>query len=68
MNILEQVKSFNEQGIYCVPVENVISKKPINKNGVWKGVDWTDQDFLNAEAFGIEHEKSNIVDCDFDDY
>jgi putative DNA primase/helicase len=66
MNILEQVKSFKEQGIYCVPVENVISKKPITRNGHWKNVSWTDQDFLNAEAFGIEHEISNIVDIDFD--
>jgi KaiC/GvpD/RAD55 family RecA-like ATPase len=67
MTILEQVKSFQSQGIHCVPVENTITKKPKTKNGHWKNVSWTDQDFLNAEAFGIEHEISNIVDIDFDD-
>lgn len=67
MTILEQVKSFQAQNIHCVPVESIISKKPINKNGHWKNVEWTDQDFLNASAFGIEHEKSQIIDIDFDD-
>lgn len=65
MSILEQVKSFQSQGIYCLPVD-IITKKPINKNGRWKNVEWTNQDFLKAEAFGIEHEKSNIIDIDFD--
>ena len=66
MNILEQVKSFQSQGIYCLPV-NITTKKPIAKYGHWKGVSWTDQDFLDANAFGIEHEISNIIDIDFDD-
>jgi len=66
MNILQQVKSFQSIGIHCVPVENTITKKPKIKNGHWKNVEWSDQDFLNANAFGIEHEKSNIVDIDFD--
>jgi RecA-family ATPase len=66
MNILQQVKSFQSIGIHCVPVENIITKKPKTKNGHWKNVEWSDQDFLNANAFGIEHEKSNIVDIDFD--
>jgi putative DNA primase/helicase len=65
MTILEQVKSFGSQGIYCLPVD-IATKRPINKNGRWKNVEWTDQDFLKAEAFGIEHEKSNIIDIDFD--
>ncbi len=66
MTILEQVKSLRAQGIYCVPA-NIHSKKPINKNGRWKNTDWLDEDFINASAFGIEHEKSNIIDIDFDD-
>ena len=66
MTILEQVKSFHEQGIYCVPA-NITNKRPINKNGHWKNVEWTDEDFLNASAIGIEHEKSGIIDIDFDD-
>ncbi len=66
MNILQQVKSFQSIGIHCVPVENIITKKPKTKNGHWKNVEWSDQDFINANAFGIEHEKSNIVDIDFD--
>ena len=68
MSILEQVRSFQSQGIHCVPVQNIITKKPKTKNGHWKNVIWTDEDFLNSEAFGIEHEKSNIIDIDFDNY
>ena len=64
-NILEQVKYFEAQGIYCVPVESG-GKKPLTKNGLWKDVEWLDSDFLKADAFGIQHEKSNIVDVDFD--
>jgi hypothetical protein len=65
MTILEQVRSFQSQGIHCVPVENTITKKPITRNGHWKNVTWTDQDFLNAEAFGIEHEISKILSSSF---
>jgi hypothetical protein len=64
-NILEQVKSLQAQGIYCVPVESG-GKKPLTKNGSWKDVEWLDSDFLKADAFGIQHEKSNVVDLDFD--
>jgi KaiC/GvpD/RAD55 family RecA-like ATPase len=65
MTILEQVKSLQAQGIYCVPVESG-GKKPLTKNGSWKDVVWLDSDFLKADAFGIQHEKSNLVDLDFD--
>jgi RecA-family ATPase len=66
MTILEQVKSFEAQGIYCVPVE-AGGKRPLTKEGQWKDVVWLDEDFQKAEAFGIQHEKSNIIDLDFDD-
>lgn len=66
MTILEQVKSFEAQGIYCVPVE-AGGKKPLTKEGHWKDVVWLDEDFQKASAFGIQHEKSNIIDLDFDD-
>ena len=65
MTILEQVKSLQAQGIYCVPVESG-GKKPLTKNGSWKDVEWLDSDFLKADAFGIQHERSNVVDLDFD--
>jgi len=76
-NILEQVKSFQAQGIYCVPVP-VGKKQPAAKHlgkyndegkpiYEWKNIQWTDDDFLDAKAFGIEHEKSHIIDFDFDD-
>jgi KaiC/GvpD/RAD55 family RecA-like ATPase len=77
MTILEQVKYFEAQGIYCVPVP-VGKKQPVAKHlgkfdsdgkpiYEWKNVTWTEKDFLDAKAFGIDHEKSNIIDVDFDD-
>ena len=29
-------------------------------------MEWLDSDFLKADAFGIQHERSNVVDLDFD--
>jgi KaiC/GvpD/RAD55 family RecA-like ATPase len=65
-NILEQRDYFKQRGLYPIPV--LESKKPLTKNGAWKDVkDWTDQDFIQAGGIGIEHEKSKIIDIDFDD-
>jgi len=65
-NILEQVNYFKQRGLYPIPVRE--DKKPLNKNGAWKNVDnWEDEDFLTAGGIGIEHERSKIIDIDFDD-
>jgi len=65
-NILEQVNYFKQRGLFPIPVKE--DKKPLNKNGAWKNVDnWEDADFLTAGGIGIEHERSKIIDIDFDD-
>ena len=65
-NILEQRDYFKQRGLYPIPV--LENKKPLNKNGSWKNVDsWEDADFIKAGGIGIEHERSKIIDIDFDD-
>jgi len=66
-NILEQVNYFRELGLFPIPVKE--DKRPLTKDGTWKNVDhWEDDDFLTAGGIGIEHERSRIIDIDFDNY
>ncbi len=65
-NLLEQVNKYKTYGLKFVPV-NPDTKKPHEKNGHWKGVDWTDDDFTVARAAGIMHKESNIIAVDYDD-
>lgn len=66
MSILEQVNHFKSYGCEIVPVV-AGGKQPLTKNGKWKDVEWLDDDYQRAEAAGIVHRGSNIIDFDFDD-
>ena len=66
MSILPQVNHFKNYGLQIVPVVPG-DKQPLTKNGKWKDVLWTDDDYQRAEAGGIIHEASNVIDIDFDD-
>lgn len=65
-NLLEQVNKYKTYGLKFVPVDPD-TKKPHEKNGHWKGVDWTDDDFAVARGAGIMHKESNIIAVDYDD-
>jgi len=68
--ILEQVNQLRSYGCKLVPVQKD-SKKPLSKyiNGawVWKGINYTDNDFLETGAAGIIHRDSDMIDYDIDD-
>ena len=77
MSILEQVREYEKLGIKIVPVVTG-DKKPVTKHignfdskGIplyeWKNVTWTEEDYIKADAGGIIHDQSNIIDVDFDD-
>jgi KaiC/GvpD/RAD55 family RecA-like ATPase len=77
MSILEQVREYEKLGIKIVPVVTG-DKKPVTKHignfdskGIplyeWKNVVWTEEDYIKADAGGIIHDQSNIIDVDFDD-
>lgn len=77
MSILEQVREYEKLGIKIVPVVTG-DKKPVTKHignfdsegkpvFEWKNVPWTEEDYMKAEAGGIIHDQSNIIDIDFDD-
>ena len=69
MSVLEQIERFKGYGFVYVPV-NPETKKPktveTKKGWEWKSIPWTTDDFIQAGAVGIQHEKSNIIDVDFD--
>tara|TARA_B110000503_G_scaffold127694_1_gene197716 strand:- start:131 stop:1975 length:1845 start_codon:yes stop_codon:yes gene_type:complete len=69
--IIEQVNFFKKIGLYPIPVKE--DKHPLTRLSkttgkyVWKSVDdWRDDEFIEAGGIGIDHEKSNIIDIDFD--
>jgi hypothetical protein len=77
MSILEQVREYEKLGIKIVPVVTG-DKKPVTKHignfdsqgkplYEWKNVAWTEEDYIKADAGGIIHDQSNIIDIDFDD-
>ena len=69
MSVLEQIERFKDYGFVYVPV-NPETKKPktveTKEGWEWKSIPWTTDDFIQAGAVGIQHEKSNIIDVDFD--
>jgi len=70
MDILAQLNQFKKYGFVYVPV-NEETKKPKTQltakgDWEWKSVDWQDDDFVQAGAAGIQHEKSNVIAVDFD--
>jgi putative DNA primase/helicase len=67
MSIIDQVNHFEKYGMKIVPVVSG-AKNPVTKDGKWKNVNWTKEDYEKASAGGVDHEASNIVDLDFDDY
>ena len=69
MSVLEQIERFKDYGFVYVPV-NPETKKPktveTKEGWEWKSIPWTEEDLVQAGAVGIQHEKSNIIDVDFD--
>lgn len=70
MSILAEVNHFKQYGLEIVPVlagEKKPLTRKINDQWVWKGIKWSDEDYHRAEAGGIIHRDSDVIDFDFDD-